>query len=115
MAEAFEESDLRAGLKEGGRILGAFIVVRGGTHSEEFVIYIRTDWVRGRGFRILRSWRGGSGDRSFKSLDKAWHHIRKFDFLGRIIIYPQGDPDLHQFVGVGPEDLMSPAELSVID
>lgn len=41
MQEAFEESDLRAGIKAGGAILGAFIVARS---EEAFVIYIRANW-----------------------------------------------------------------------
>ncbi len=98
----FEEADLRAGIKDGGRVLGAFIVARA---DDEFVIYLRCDWVRGRGFRIIRTWRGASGDRSFRNLQSAWCFIRKFGFLGRVTVYPVGDLDLRQFVGVMPGDL----------
>ena len=102
MGGAFEESDLRSGLKDGGQVLGAFIVARG---EEEFVVYLRCNWIRGRGFRIIRSWRGLSGDRTFKNLQSAWGFVRKFDFLGRVTVYPAGDSELRQFMGVSSRDL----------
>ena len=102
MGDVFEEADLRAGLKDGGVILGAFIVARS---EEEFVVYMRSNWIRGRGFRIIRTWRGVSGDRTFKNLELAWLFVRKFNFLGQVTIYPAGDPDLRQFVGISPRDL----------
>ena len=98
----FEEADLRSGLRDGGQVLGAFIVARS---EEDFAIYLRCNWIRGRGFRIIRTWRGSSGDRTFKNLQSAWGFVRKFNFLGRVTIYPAGDPELRQFVGVSPKDL----------
>jgi hypothetical protein len=102
LGTAFEEADLRSALKEGGQVLGAFIVARS---EEEFVIYLRCNWIQGRGFRIVRTWRGLSGDRSFKNMQSAWFFIRKFNFRGRVTVYPAGDPELRQFVGVSPCDL----------
>jgi hypothetical protein len=102
LGDVFEEADIRSGLKDGGQVLGAFIVARS---EEEFVVYMRCNWIRGRGFRIIRSWRGLSGDRTFKHLQSAWGFIRKFDFLGRVTVYPAGDVELRQFVGVVPQDL----------
>jgi hypothetical protein len=105
---AFEEADLRSGLKDGGQVLGAFIVARS---EEDFAIYLRCNWIRGRGFRIIRSWHGSSGDRTFKNLQSAWGFVRKFNFLGRVTIYPAGDPELRQFVGVSPDDLGESARM----
>ena len=102
VGNAFEEADLRSALKDGGQVLGAFIVARS---EEEFVIYLRCNWIQGRGFRIVRTWRGLSGDRSFKNMQSAWFFIRKFNFRGRVTVYPAGDPELRQFVGVSPCDL----------
>lgn len=102
MGDVFEEADLRQALKDGGVILGAFIVARS---EEEFVVYMRGNWIRGRGFRIIRTWRGVSGDRTFKNLESAWLFVRKFNFLGHVTIYPAGDPNLRQFVGITPRDL----------
>jgi hypothetical protein len=109
LGDVFEEADLRSGLRDGGQVLGAFIVARG---EEEFVVYMRCNWIRGRGFRIIRSWRGLSGDRTFKHLQSAWAFIRKFDFLGRVTIYPAGDVELRQFVGVALRDLEESGRLA---
>lgn len=103
----YEEADLRAGLNAGGRILGALIVARS---EDEFIVYMRANWIRGRGFRIIRSWRGTSGDRRFRHLDSAWGYIRKFGFLGRVTVYPPGDPELREFAGIAPEDLVAPEQ-----
>ena len=99
---AFEEADLRSALKEGGQVLGAFIVARS---EEEFVISLRCNWILGWGLRTIRSWSGLSGDRSFKNLQSAWHFVRKFNFLGCVTVYPAGDPEHRQFVGMSPCDL----------
>ena len=101
MGTVFEEADLRAGLKDGGKLLGAFIIARA---EDEFVVYIRANWKRGRGFRIIRTWRGTSGDRTFKNLQSAWLFIRKFGFLGQVMVFPLGDPDLKQFVGISARE-----------
>ncbi len=112
MQEVFEESDLRAGIGDGGAVLGAFIVARS---EEEFVVYMRANWGRGRGFRIIRTWRGMSGDRTFKNLQSAWCFIRKFDFSGRVTVYPAGDTELRQFVGVISPDLEPSPALVELD
>jgi hypothetical protein len=67
------------------------------------------NWIRGRGFRIIRTWRGSAGARTLKNLQSAWFFIRKFNFLGRVTVYPAGDADLRQFVGVAAEDLAESA------
>jgi hypothetical protein len=105
LGDAFEEADLRSALSNGGQVLGAFIVAR---TEDAFVVYMRGNWIRGRGFRIIRTWRGSSGARTFKNLQSAWFFIRKFKFLGRVTVYPAGDADLRQFVGVAAEDMAEP-------
>jgi hypothetical protein len=102
LGDAFVEADLRSAFNNGGQVLGAFIVAR---TEDAFVIYMRGNWIRGRGFRIIRTWRGSSGARTFRNLQSAWFFIRKFNFLGRVMVYPAGDPDLRQFAGVVAEDL----------
>lgn len=109
MGDVFEEADIRSALKDGGQVLGAFIVARS---EDEFVVYMRGNWIRGRGFRIIRSWRGLSGDRTFKHLQSAWGFIRKFNFLGRVTVFPAGDAELRQFVGVAPQDLVASDRLA---
>jgi hypothetical protein len=107
VGEVFEEADIRMGLSDGGEILGAFIVARSGG---DLVVYVRGSWVHGRGFRIIRSYRGRTGDRLFKKLDSAWSFIKKFGYSGHITIYPAGDPKLWQFMGVAPQDLGEPID-----
>ena len=107
MGEVFEEADIRMGLSDGGEILGAFIVARS---EGDLVVYVRGSWVHGRGFRIIRSYRGRTGDRLFKKLDSAWSFIKKFGYSGHITIYPAGDPKLWQFMGVAPQDLGEPID-----
>jgi hypothetical protein len=102
LAESFEESDLRGGLKDGGVILGAFIVARG---PEQFVLYMRGSWVKNRAYRIIRTWRGKGGDRVFRSLDVAYGFIHRFGFTGRLSVYPACDSELRQFRGLLPEDV----------
>jgi hypothetical protein len=108
LANAFEEAGLRLGLKDGQQVAGAFIVVRG---EEEFIIHMRHDWIWGPGFRIIRTWCGSSSDRTFRNPQSAWGIVRKFDFLGRVTVYPAGDPELREFVGVSPNDLGESVQL----
>jgi hypothetical protein len=103
VADAFEEADLRAGFEAGGRLLGAFIVAR---DEKDFVVYVRPDWVHGRGFRIIRKWRR-FGDRTFRRLDSALDFIRQAGWPGRVMIYPAGDEGLAAFAGVSPRDLVA--------
>ena len=98
----YEKADLHAGIRNGGRVLSAFVVERGATI---FVVYMRGNWVRGRGFRIIRSWRGLAGDRTFKHAGAALGFIRSFGVQGRVTIYPAGDSRLRLFVGVLARDL----------
>ena len=68
--------------------------------------------LRARGNRGRSGGRGLSGDRTFKHLQSAWAFIRKFHFLGRVTIYPAGDVELRQFVGVAPRDLEESGRLA---
>jgi hypothetical protein len=52
LAEASEAADRRAAVKDGGQILGAFI---GARIEEDSVVSVRGNWIRGRGFRIIRT------------------------------------------------------------
>ena len=42
VGNAFEKADLCSALNDGGQVLGAFIVARS---EEEFVIYLRCNWI----------------------------------------------------------------------
>ncbi len=102
MPNRLEEAQIRTARQEGGVVVGAFIVVRG---NADYVVYLRPSWTRGRGFRIITTWRGQQGDKVWKSFDVAMRWIRKHAFSGRVTIYPVGDPELRTFLGVQPQDL----------
>lgn len=103
MAEALEEAVIRAHLADGGAIVGAFVVARS---EREFALYLRPSWVRGRGYIPLSAWRKRT-DRSLRSMDGVLRWLRRFGFVGRVTIYPVGDPDLRQFSGLRACDLKS--------
>ena len=106
MAEGYEEADIRAGLREGGSILSAFIVTRpAAVQSDvEYVAYLRTSWRRG--YRILQTRR--------KRKDKiyladglgrlAWLLRHEFGFRDPLILYEAGHDALQRFVGLRPLD-----------
>ena len=109
MSDDYEEADIRAGLREGGRILQAFIVMRptkpsDGAVDAEYVCYIRTNWRRG--YRILQVARHkydkiymGSGLGRL-----VWLLHRGFDYNGPLIIYHAGCEHLQRFAGLRPID-----------
>ncbi len=89
MQEVFQESDLRAGIRKGWAVLGAFIVARS---EEAFVIYMRANWGRGRGFHIIRTWRGLTGDRTSRNLQSAWCFVRNSTSRGVLRSIRLGTP-----------------------
>jgi hypothetical protein len=104
MGEVFEKADIRKALEGGGEILGAFVVARS---DDDLVVYIQASWVHDRGSRIIRTYRGWAGDRSFKKLDSAWSFVKKYGYARDFTIYPAGNPKLQQLVGVATKDLES--------
>ena len=108
LGEGFAEADLRKGLKKGGHILGAFIVER--LDKSGFLVCLRVDWTRGRGYWVIRTWRN-RGDRLYKSLDRAFGFVRRFGFTGRITIYPEGDKELAQFASFVDDPDVDPASV----
>lgn len=106
MSEPFELAEIKAGLRSGGKILGAFIVERPEVNDEPvFVVYFRADWTQSRRFRILCRFRRIEGVRTYKNLGTLFTTIRSIGYEGRVTIYPCGDVELHRFSGVLPEDL----------
>lgn len=104
LSEPFELAEIKAGIKDGGKILGAFIVARTTSDGKEiFVVYFRTDWTQSRTFRILCRFRSDR-PKTFKRLDRLYEAVRGTGYTGRIIIFPSGDSELQKFSGVLPED-----------
>jgi hypothetical protein len=101
-AKSYESADIKAGLAEGGRILGIFIVSRQTAVGVGHVAYFRTDF--GRGFLPFKSFRGKS-ERIYKSVDSLLGLIRDdFGYTGEISIFLAGDKALRRFKTLLPAE-----------
>lgn len=105
LAAGLEESDIRSGLAEGGRLLGVFIVERPLRGGPGYIAYLRTSWKRG--FRGLRTYRARS-DRVYRDLDRLVRLIRdEFNYGGPITVSVAGAPELRRFRALLPRDTES--------
>jgi hypothetical protein len=95
------EADLRDGLRDGGRVQGVLAVVRTTGEDPEIVAYLRVSWTLG--YHILRRWRG-KGDRVFRTTDAVLQTVWRHGYLGPIVVYRAGDPELARFRGVSAQD-----------
>jgi hypothetical protein len=101
--QSWQEADIKAGLRDGGAVVGVFVVARAEPRGAGFAAYIRTDWARG--FRPLRTFRDRS-DRIFRSLDKLVGLLRDdFHYSGEITLFVAGDESLRRFRALLPADL----------
>ncbi len=98
----WQEGDIKAGVQNGGGLVGVFVVCRENGRGRGFIPYIRTDWARG--FRPLRTYRDRS-DRVFRSLDKLVALVRdEFGYRGEISLFMAGDAALQRFRTLLPPD-----------
>jgi hypothetical protein len=97
--KGLQETEIREGLKEGGRILGLFVVERPASPEDpvEFVVYVRPSWTRG--YRILRTWRD-KDDRAFRDFDRMLPLLRDLGYDGPVTVYKAGCVELSKFRGV---------------
>jgi hypothetical protein len=101
--QSWQEADIKAGLRDGGAVVGVFVVARAEPRRVGFVAYIRADWARG--FRPLRTFRDRS-DRIFRSLDKLVGLLRDdFHYSGEITLFVAGDESLRRFRALLPTDM----------
>ena len=96
-----QETELRAGFRDGGRIRGFLVVMRTGDGATEYAVYVNPSWSRG--YRILRTWRD-KADRTFRSLDNLFNLPAALGWNASITVYPAGSPDLRRFRGVQVRD-----------
>ena len=113
MPDDYEEADIRKGMREGGKLLQAFIVMRptkpdDGAVDAEYVCYIRTNWRRG--YRILQVARHkydkvymGSGLGRL-----VWLLRKEFDYGGPLTLYNAGCEQVRRFTGLRPIDSGQP-------
>lgn len=112
MSEGFEEADIRAGLREGGSILSAFIVGRPAhmRSDVEYVAYLRTSWRRG--YHILQTRRKRT-DKIYMGAGLGrlvWLLRQEFGFLAPLTLYEAGGDALQRFVGLRSLDRGQPPD-----
>jgi hypothetical protein len=102
VAGGFQEGDIVAGLANGGRILGIFVVERSLPGGPGYIVYLRSSWRRG--FHGLRTYRHRS-DRIYRDLDRLVRLIRdEFGYRGPITLFVAGAPELRRFRALLPDD-----------
>jgi hypothetical protein len=103
-----QECEIQEGLREGGRVMGFFVVDRSNGGAPEFVGYLRGTWTRE--FHILRTFRD-KADRVYRDLSRLVHLARfEFGYTAPIIVYAAGAPELRRFGGVCERDRAPLAE-----
>jgi len=112
VSEGFEEADIRAGLREGGSILSAFIVARPANvqRDVEYVAYLRTSWRRG--YHILQTRRKRT-DKIYMGAGLgrlAWLLRQEFGFRAPLTLYEAGSDALQRFVGLRSVDRGQPQD-----
>ena len=98
----FQEADIKAGVRKGEKVLGAFLITREDHKGPLYVTYLRTSWTRG--FLPLRTFRD-KADRVYRDLDKLLALLRKdFAYPGEVSIFVAGDVALRRFRALLPTD-----------
>ena len=107
--DGYDEADIRAGLRDGGSILQAFIVLRPSSPGceavdAEYVCYVRTGWRRG--YRIMQVARH-KRDKIYMGSGLGrlvWLLRKEFSYGGPLVIYDAGSEPLQRFAGLRPID-----------
>lgn len=84
------EGELRAGLRDGGRITGVLVVARTEDGALEFTPYFLLSWRRGY-YRIAR-WRGG--ERRYREFHRLLGMLRELGWVDCVPVYDAADPKL---------------------
>ena len=103
--DGYDEADIRTGLRDGGSILQAFIVLRpssdgGGAVDAEYVCYVRTSWRRG--YRIMQVARH-KRDKVYMGSGLGrlvWLLRKEFGYGGPLVLYDAGCEHLQRFAGL---------------
>lgn len=115
MSEGYDEADIRKGLRDGGKVLQAFIVMRptnpgDGPLDAEYVGYIRTSWRRG--YRILQVFRH-KRDKTYMGSGLSrliWLLRKEFNYEGALVLHQAGCEQLQRFAGLRRVDYGRPSE-----
>lgn len=115
MPEGYDEADIRKGLRDGGKVLQAFIVMRptnpgAGPLDAEYVGYVRTSWRRG--YRILQVFRH-KRDKIYMGSGLSrliWLLRVEFGYEGPLVLYQAGSEHVQRFAGLRRIDHGRPSE-----
>lgn len=103
MSTGLQEGEIKAALRSGGSIRGAFFVARRESYGFEFQVYLRPSW--GRPYMPLRTF-GGKADRTYRDVGRLLQLVcEDFKFIGSITIYKAKSPELARFRGLQPCDM----------
>ena len=109
----FEEADIKAGLRDGGTVLQAFIVIRPpprpksgkvGPTDVGYVAYFRCSWRRG--YHILKTFRRKM-DKVYIGLGLTrlvWLIQEEFGYRDPLVLYRAGSGGLQRFADLQPMD-----------
>lgn len=102
--QGFQEADIHAGIRTGGYLQSAFIVVRPASVPEEvtYVAYLRTSWRVGYHLLELSRYRG---ERIYRNLGRLVFLLQEsFSVRSPLQIYRAGCSELRRFRALQPQD-----------
>ena len=100
MCQGFREVDLYAGIKAGGRVQSAIIILRPAEIREEttYVAYIRASWRVGY---YLYERARPKGERVYWNVGRLILQLQEsFGIQTPLRVFRAGSPDLHKFEGI---------------
>jgi len=96
------EREIRAALRMGGTIRGAFLVARKDSPGYEFLPYIHPSWSKL--YLPLRTY-DNKADKTYRDVGRFIQVLREiFCFAGPVCIHDAKAPELSRFKGLRPED-----------
>lgn len=104
MERGFQEADIHEGMRMGGYLQSAFIVVRPAVVPEEvtYVAYLRTTWRVGYHLLELSRYRG---ERIYRNLGRLVFLLQEsFRVRAPVQVFRAGCPELRRFRNLLPQD-----------
>ncbi len=105
-SRGFEEAEIRQGLRAGGRVQSAFIVLRPAANPVDvrFVAYLRVSWLS-PGYHLLETYRHRA-DRTYRDLGRLMLLLQDDFGIGDqpIPVFRAGSPRLQRFRDLRPQD-----------
>ena len=109
MRKGFQESDIREGVRAGGAVTQALVIVRPAPVPEQvaYVAYLRVSWRIGYHLLQLHRYKG---ERIYRDLGRLVFMLQQdFGVCSPIQVYRAGCPALRRFRNLQPHDLRGSA------